>query len=59
MIPITRKEAFMLREVGRGVDVHISSKSKKSRAKRYWATESFKTMGVLNKYREDRLNLKG
>lgn len=52
-VSITQKEAFWLREHGRGMDVHMSSITKKSRGKNYFATESPKTMAMLNKLRSD------
>ncbi len=42
----------MLRLMGRGDDVHMSSKEHKSRGKRYYATESPKTLKLLDEYRE-------
>ena len=44
----------MLRENGRGHDVHMSSRNKKSRGKRYFLTTSFKSMKLLNEYRDSR-----
>lgn len=41
----------MLRKAGRAEDVHMSSRDKKSRGKRYFATESFKTLKLLDKFR--------
>lgn len=52
MIPISKDEAFLLREHGRGKDVHMSSKDHKAKGKRYWATESFKSMNLIKAYRE-------
>ena len=51
MVNITQAEAFFLRASGRADDVHVSSRTHKSKAKRYFATESFKTMQLLNKYK--------
>lgn len=51
MIEITQDEAKMLRENGRSEDVHMSSRTKKSRGKRYFMTESFKSKNILNDYR--------
>ena len=51
MVQISKEEAFMLRKAGRGDDVHMSSCCKKARGKRYYATESFKTMKLLDKHR--------
>lgn len=50
MVRITRNEAFMLREKGRGRDVHISSRTHK---KKYYATESEKTLKILDRYRKN------
>ena len=52
MISISQKEAKMLREHGRGEDIHMSSRNKKSRGKRYFLTESYKSMKILNGYRK-------
>ena len=54
MIVISKEEAHMLRDAGRGSDVHMSSRSKKSRGKRYFLTESYKSMKLLNDYRNER-----
>ena len=51
MIKITKEEAQYLFSHGRGIDVHISSITKNSRGKRYYATQSHSTMKVLNDYR--------
>lgn len=53
LIDITADEANMLRKKGRGLDVHMSSRSKKSRGKRYFLTESFKSLKILSDYREN------
>ncbi len=53
MVKINQHEAFYLRDMGLGKDVHMSSKTHKGRAKRYFATESPKTMKALKKYRQD------
>ena len=52
MIDITRCEAMMLREAGRGHDVHMSSRQHKSRSKTYFLTTSPKSMKLLNEYRK-------
>lgn len=44
MISISAEEAKMLRDKGCANDVHMSSRSKKSRGKRYYATTSAKAM---------------
>ena len=54
MIVISKEEAHMLRDAGRDNDVHMSSRSKKSRGKRYFLTESYKSMKLLNDYRSER-----
>ena len=46
----------MFRSAGRGEDVHMSSRSKKSRGKRYFLTESYKSMKLLNDYRNTRIS---
>ena len=51
MVEITQDEAKMLRDNGRYEDVHMSSRTKKSRGKRYFMTESFKSKNILNEYR--------
>ena len=51
MIPINKEEATYLRASGAFNDVHVSSRTKKSKGKRYYATESFKTMKLLDEYR--------
>jgi len=51
MVEITQDEAKMLRDNGRSEDVHMSSRTKKSRGKRYFMTESFKSKNILNEYR--------
>ena len=55
LIDITRDEADMLRENGRGKDVHMSNQKHKSRGKSYFVTTSFKTMKLLEKYRNDHI----
>lgn len=52
MIRITKNEAEYLRANGKGYDVHMSSATHKSRAKRFYATTSPKTMKLLEKYRK-------
>jgi len=54
MVHITKDEAFYLRKCGRGKDIHMSSRTHQNR-KRYWATESYKTMKYLDGYREEQL----
>lgn len=55
MIRISKDEAAMLRKAGRGEDVHMSSRDKKSNGKRYFATQSYKTMKLIEKYRTDQV----
>lgn len=55
MIIISKDEASYLRDHGRAEDVHMSSRDKKARGKRYYATESFKTMKLVQKYRASRI----
>lgn len=52
MIQINQKEAEYIREHNRGFDVHISSKTHKGKAKRYYLTTSAKSMNLLKEYRE-------
>lgn len=49
MLKISRNEAFMLRENGRGRDVHVTNRTHK---KVYYVTESEKSMKILNRYRD-------
>ena len=55
MIDITSAEAAYLRKNGRGHDVHMSSRGKCSRGKKYFATTDYKTMCLLNEYRNTRI----
>lgn len=55
MIAITKDEAFYIRSKGRASDVHMSSRDKKARGKRYYLTESFKSMKLLDEYRKSYL----
>ena len=55
MITITKAEAAYLRDNGRSIDVHMSSRSKNSNGKRYFLTTSYKSMKLLNEYRNSRL----
>lgn len=52
MIKITQCEAEMLKNKGRGFDVHISSKTHKGRAKKYYMTESEESLDILSEYRK-------
>ena len=55
LISITQDEANLLRENGRGEDVHIASKTHKSRGKSYYATENPKTLELIENYRKDHI----
>lgn len=55
MIAINKEEAAYLRKNKRDADVHMSSRTKKSRGKRYFMTESFKSLKLLNDYRNSQL----
>ena len=55
MILITKKEAYYLREKGRGKDIVVSSKTHNGKAKRYYLTESKTSLKLLNAFREDNL----
>lgn len=52
MIKITKEEAFYLRSKGKAYDVHMSSKTHKARAKRYYLTESIGSLALLKQYRD-------
>ena len=52
MIKITQCEAEMLRKNGRDFDVHISSKTHKGKAKKYYLTENPESLEILTKYRK-------
>ena len=51
MISINAKEAEYLRSKGRGYDVKTANKSHKSRSKKYFMTTNFKSVELLNNYR--------
>lgn len=55
MIQISKFEAEVLRENGRAEDVHMSSKTHKGKAKRYYATENPKTIDIITAYRKERV----
>lgn len=55
VLKISKQEAEYLRDNGRGYDIHISSKSHKSRGKRYYATSSPKTMKLLDKFKQQEI----
>lgn len=52
LIKISKNEAEYLRENNRGCDIHISSKTHKGKAKRYYLTTDRKSMYLLNEYRK-------
>jgi hypothetical protein len=54
LITITSKEAEYLRSKGRGFDVHVTSKTHKSRGKKYWLTTRYRSVQLLNDYRKSR-----
>lgn len=54
LIIINTKEAEYLRSQGRGFDVHVMSKTHKSRAKKYWLTTRNKSVQLLNDYRKSK-----
>lgn len=51
MVKITANEAKYLREHGHGDEIHISSKTHKSRGKRYYLTENREPMRLLRNFR--------
>lgn len=55
MITIDKEEAAYLRANGRSHDIHMANQQHKSAHKSYCATESPKTMKLLQKYRKDRI----
>lgn len=55
MVKISQAEAQYLRANGRSEDIHMSSHDKKGHAKKYYATESRKSMKLLNDFRESRV----
>lgn len=59
MIDITRQEAEYLRNNGVSNDVHMSSRSHKSRSKTYFLTTSPKAMKLLKKYRSGHITFGG
>ena len=52
MEKITREEAEYLRSKGRDADIHMSSRTKSSRGKRFYLTLSPKSGKLLRDYRE-------
>lgn len=52
MIQISQNEAKYLRSRGRAKDVHMSSITSKSRGKRYYLTEDYKSLQLLEQYRK-------
>ena len=55
MILITKKEAYYLRDKGRGKDIIVSSKTHNGKAKRYYLTESKASLKLLDAFRKDNL----
>lgn len=55
MILITKKEAYYLRDKGRGKDIIVSSKTHNGKAKRYYLTESKTSLKLLDTFRKDNL----
>lgn len=55
MILITKKEAYYLRDKGRGKDIIVSSKTHNGKAKRYYLTESKVSLKLLDTFRKDNL----
>ena len=55
MINISQAEAKYLRNNGRAHDIHMSSQNKKGRGKKYYLTESYKSLKLLNDYRNKRI----
>lgn len=53
IIPISKKEAIMLRERGLSDHVKMSSVTHGSKGKRYWAVESRSALKHLEQYREN------
>ena len=54
MVKITQKEAKYLREQNKGYNIHVISKTHKSRGKTYYLTEEPATLQILNDYRTKR-----
>ena len=52
MIQISQKEAEYIRKHNRDFDVHMSSKTHKGNAKRYYLTTSDQSLYLLKEYRE-------
>lgn len=52
MILITKQEAQYLRERGYESYIHISSKTHKGKAKKYYLTENERVLNKLYNYRE-------
>ena len=55
MILITKKEAYYLRDKGKGKDIIVSSKTHNGKAKRYYLTESKVSLDILSSYRKNNL----
>lgn len=52
MIDITKNEAKYLASMGRGVDIHTSSRTHGSKKISHFVTTSPKTMKLLSEYRK-------
>lgn len=59
MEKISRAEAEYLRQNGRAVDVHTSSKNHKGKSKKYYVTTSYKSLKLLREYRESLVKVEG
>ena len=54
LIKIEADEAAYLRENGQAFDVHMTSATHKSKAKKYYLTTSPRSMKLLDKYRKSK-----
>ena len=52
LIPITKSEAEYLRTHGKGKSVHMTSKTHKGKAKKYFLEENEKCLKFLEEYRQ-------
>lgn len=53
MIKINKNEAMYLRSMGRGKDITVVNVTHRSKAKRWYLTESPKSMDLLKEYRNN------
>lgn len=53
MIKINKKEAMYLRSKGRGNDITVVNVTHHSKAKRWYLTESLRSMELLEEYRNN------